>query len=122
MGLVLQELELWLVLSVYAADVRLMVQDPGDLAQVEACQAIYSAAFSTWVNWVKSSGLVVRDGWQTHFVAYKGELVQPIMAKVEPMGQMQSIESYKVRGSNFMTDAPSVTIYYPVPEARKGEM
>ncbi|CAM4600830.1 unnamed protein product [Caretta caretta] len=64
MGLVLQELELWLVLSVYAADVRLMVQDPGDLAQVEACQAIYSAAFSTWVNWVKSSGLVVRDGWQ----------------------------------------------------------
>ncbi|CAM4590882.1 unnamed protein product [Caretta caretta] len=64
MGLVLQELELWLVLSVYAADVRLMVQDPGDLAQVEACQAIYSAAFSTWVNRVKSSGMVVRDGWQ----------------------------------------------------------
>ncbi|CAM2098135.1 unnamed protein product [Caretta caretta] len=41
-GLVLWESELWLVLSTYA-----VVQDPGDLAQVEACQAIYSAASST---------------------------------------------------------------------------
>ncbi|KAG6924952.1 hypothetical protein G0U57_016041, partial [Chelydra serpentina] len=33
-------------------------------ARVEACQAIYSAASSAQVNWVKSSGLVVGDGWQ----------------------------------------------------------
>ncbi|CAM2119724.1 unnamed protein product [Caretta caretta] len=63
MGLVLQEPELRLVLSAYANDVLLVVQDPGDLAQVEACQAIYSAASSARVNWVKSSGLVVGD-WQ----------------------------------------------------------
>ncbi|CAM2112657.1 unnamed protein product [Caretta caretta] len=56
-GLVLQELELWLVLLAYADDVLLMIQDPGDLARVEACQAIYSAASSARVNWVKSSGL-----------------------------------------------------------------
>ncbi|CAM2106440.1 unnamed protein product [Caretta caretta] len=54
-GLVLRELELRLVLSAYADDVLLMIQDPGDLARVEACQAIYSAASSTWV---KSSGLM----------------------------------------------------------------
>ncbi|CAM4625408.1 unnamed protein product [Caretta caretta] len=58
-GLVLWEPELRLVLSAYADDVLLVVQDPGDLAQVEACQAIYLAASSAWVNWVKSSGLVV---------------------------------------------------------------
>ncbi|CAM2105851.1 unnamed protein product [Caretta caretta] len=57
-GLVLREPELRLVLSAYADDVLLVVQDPGDLAQVEACQAIYLAASSTRVNWVKSSGLV----------------------------------------------------------------
>ncbi|CAM5114430.1 unnamed protein product [Eretmochelys imbricata] len=62
-GLVLWEPELRLVLSVYANDVLLVVQDPGDLARVEACQAIYSAASSTRVNWVKSSGLAVGD-WQ----------------------------------------------------------
>ncbi|CAM2095894.1 unnamed protein product [Caretta caretta] len=62
--LVLREPELRLVLSAYADDVLLVVQDPGDLARVEACQAIYSAASSVRVNWVKSSGLVVRDGWQ----------------------------------------------------------
>ncbi|CAM4721063.1 unnamed protein product [Lepidochelys kempii] len=56
-GLVLREPELRLVLSAYADDVLLMVQDPGDLARVEACQAIYSAASSSRVNWVKSSGL-----------------------------------------------------------------
>ncbi|CAM2106367.1 unnamed protein product [Caretta caretta] len=56
-GLVLREPELWLVLSVYADDVLLVVQDLGDLARVEACQAIYSAASSARVNWVKSSGL-----------------------------------------------------------------
>ncbi|CAM2111481.1 unnamed protein product [Caretta caretta] len=61
MGLALQELELQLVLSAYANDVLLVVQDPGDLVQVEACQAIYSAASSTRVNWVKNSGLVVGD-------------------------------------------------------------
>ncbi|CAM2095297.1 unnamed protein product [Caretta caretta] len=66
-GLVLQELELRLVLSAYANDVLLLVQDPGDLARVEACQAIYSAASSARVNWVKSSGLAVGD-WrrETH--------------------------------------------------------
>ncbi|CAM2116049.1 unnamed protein product [Caretta caretta] len=62
-GLVLREPELWLVLSAYADDVLLVVQDPGHLALVEACQAIYSAASSTRVNWVKSSGLAVGD-WQ----------------------------------------------------------
>ncbi|CAM2111602.1 unnamed protein product [Caretta caretta] len=62
-GLVLQEPELRMVLSAYADDVLLVVQDPGDLARVEACQAIYSAASSTRVNWVKSSGLAVGD-WQ----------------------------------------------------------
>ncbi|CAM2104930.1 unnamed protein product [Caretta caretta] len=60
-GLVLQEPELRLVLLAYADDMLLVVQDLGDLARVEACQAIYSAASSAWVNWVKSSGLAVRD-------------------------------------------------------------
>ncbi|CAM2096311.1 unnamed protein product [Caretta caretta] len=50
---VLREPELWLVLSAYTDDVLLVIQDPGDLAQVEACQAIYSAASSARVNWVK---------------------------------------------------------------------
>ncbi|CAM2098496.1 unnamed protein product [Caretta caretta] len=52
-GLALWEPELWLVLSAYADDMLLLVQDPGDLARVEACQAIYSAAFSTQVNWLE---------------------------------------------------------------------
>ncbi|CAM2105361.1 unnamed protein product [Caretta caretta] len=66
-GLVLREPELRLVLSAYADDVLLVVQDPGDLARVEACQAIYSAASSARVNWVKSSGLAVGDWRQeTH--------------------------------------------------------
>ncbi|CAM5095310.1 unnamed protein product [Eretmochelys imbricata] len=59
--LVLREPELRLVLSAYADDVLLMVQDPGYLAQVEAYQAIFSAASSARVNWVKSSGLAVGD-------------------------------------------------------------
>ncbi|CAM5171732.1 unnamed protein product [Natator depressus] len=63
-GLVLWEPELWLVLSAYADDVLLAVQDPDDLVRVEACQAVYSAASSARVHWVKSSGLVVGDGWQ----------------------------------------------------------
>ncbi|CAM2105881.1 unnamed protein product [Caretta caretta] len=63
-GLVLWEPELRLVLLAYTDDVLLMVQDPGDLARVEACQAIYSAASSTRVNRVKSSGLAVGDWWQ----------------------------------------------------------
>ncbi|CAM2096381.1 unnamed protein product [Caretta caretta] len=49
-GLVLRESELQLVLSAYSDDMLLVVQDPGDLAQMEACQAIYSAASSVWVN------------------------------------------------------------------------
>ncbi|CAM2118872.1 unnamed protein product [Caretta caretta] len=56
-ALVLRELELQLVLSAYADVMLLGIQDPGDLARVEACQAIYSAASSARVNWVKSSGL-----------------------------------------------------------------
>ncbi|CAM2100064.1 unnamed protein product [Caretta caretta] len=63
-GLVLRKPELRLVLSVYTNDVLLVVQNPGDLARVEACQAICLAASSAQVNWVKSSGLVVGDGWQ----------------------------------------------------------
>ncbi|CAM5082206.1 unnamed protein product [Eretmochelys imbricata] len=63
-GLVLRELELWLVLSAYADDVLLVVQDSGYLARVEACQAIYLAASSARVNRVKSSGLVVGDWHQ----------------------------------------------------------
>ncbi|CAM5154972.1 unnamed protein product [Natator depressus] len=63
-GLVLREPELRLVLSAYADDLLLVIQDPGDLAWVEACQAIYLAASSTRVNWVKSSGLAVGDWWQ----------------------------------------------------------
>ncbi|CAM2105887.1 unnamed protein product [Caretta caretta] len=63
-GLALWETELWLVLSVYDDDVLLVVQDLDNLVQVEACQAIYSAASSARVNWVKSSGLVIGDGWQ----------------------------------------------------------
>ncbi|CAM2116010.1 unnamed protein product [Caretta caretta] len=69
--LVLREPELQLVLSAYADDVLLVIQDPGDLARVEACQAIYSAASSARVNWVKSSGLagmrkddLANQGWQ----------------------------------------------------------
>ncbi|CAM2101651.1 unnamed protein product [Caretta caretta] len=70
-GLVLRDPELRLVLSAYADDVFLVVQDPGDLARVEACQDIYSAASSARVNWVKSSGLVVGDwrqatSWDQH--------------------------------------------------------
>ncbi|CAM2097578.1 unnamed protein product [Caretta caretta] len=42
----------------------LVVQDPDDLVRVAACQTVYLAASSTRVNWVKSSGLVVGDGWQ----------------------------------------------------------
>ncbi|CAM2096369.1 unnamed protein product [Caretta caretta] len=49
-GLVLREPELRLVLSAYADDMLLMIQDTGDLARVEACQAIYSAASSTRVK------------------------------------------------------------------------
>ncbi|CAM2097879.1 unnamed protein product [Caretta caretta] len=63
-GLVLREPELQLVLSAYTDDMLLVIQDPGDLVQAEACQAIYSTASSTQVNWVKSSGLAVGDWWQ----------------------------------------------------------
>ncbi|CAM2110706.1 unnamed protein product [Caretta caretta] len=70
-GLVLREPELRLVLLAYADDVLLVVQDPGDLARVEACQAIYSAASSARVNWVKSSGLAVGDWRQAHSSAVR---------------------------------------------------
>ncbi|CAM2111496.1 unnamed protein product [Caretta caretta] len=61
-GLVLREPELRLVLLASADDMLLVVQDSGDLARVEACQAIYSAASSARVNWVKSSGLAMSSG------------------------------------------------------------
>ncbi|CAM5160252.1 unnamed protein product [Natator depressus] len=62
-GLVLREPELQLVLLAYADDMLLVIQEPSDLARVEACQAIYSAASSARVNRVKSSGFAVGD-WQ----------------------------------------------------------
>ncbi|CAM2096222.1 unnamed protein product [Caretta caretta] len=65
MGLVLREPELRLVLSAYADDVLLVVQDLVDLAPEEACQTVYSAASSAWVNWVKSPGLEVGVKRQT---------------------------------------------------------
>ncbi|CAM2095864.1 unnamed protein product [Caretta caretta] len=73
-GLVLWEPELRLVLSAYADDVLLMVQDPGDLAEMEACQAIYSAASSARINWVKISGLAVGDWRQNLLMAPLGEV------------------------------------------------
>ncbi|CAM2111071.1 unnamed protein product [Caretta caretta] len=63
-GLVLRDLELRLVLLVYADDVLLVIQDPGDLARGEACQAIYLATSSAQVNWINRSGLAVGDWWQ----------------------------------------------------------
>ncbi|CAM4579648.1 unnamed protein product [Lepidochelys kempii] len=51
-------------LVLWEPELLLVVQDPGDLARVEACQAIYSAASSARVNWVKSSGLAVGNWWQ----------------------------------------------------------
>ncbi|CAM2095624.1 unnamed protein product [Caretta caretta] len=60
-GLVLREPELGVVLSVYADNVFLVAQDLGDLVQVETCQAVYSAASSARISWVKNSGLMVGD-------------------------------------------------------------
>ncbi|CAM4708425.1 unnamed protein product [Lepidochelys kempii] len=81
-GLVLWEPELQLVLSAYANDVLLAVQDPGDLARVEACQAIYSAASSARVNWVKSSGLAVGD-WRQ--VSSLPPVLQTIRWSTDPL-------------------------------------
>ncbi|CAM2098171.1 unnamed protein product [Caretta caretta] len=85
-GLVLREPELRLVLSAYADDVLLVVQDPGDLARVEACQAIYSAASSARVNWVKSSGLAVGD-WRQAGVAtlFSPDLRPEVLGVAEAM-------------------------------------
>ncbi|CAM2111997.1 unnamed protein product [Caretta caretta] len=85
-GLVLREPELRMVLSAYADDVLLVVQDPGDLARVEACQAIYSAASSARVNWVKSSGLVVWD-WRQAGVAtlFSPDLWPEVLGVTEAM-------------------------------------
>ncbi|CAM2097338.1 unnamed protein product [Caretta caretta] len=83
-GLVLREPELRLVLSAYADDVLLVVQDPGDLARVEACQAIYSAASSARVNWIKSSGLAVGDWRQpTDFEELNEEYYKEYIMKTE---------------------------------------
>ncbi|CAM2103812.1 unnamed protein product [Caretta caretta] len=84
--LVLQEPELRLVLSAYADDVLLVVQDPGDLARVEACQAIYSAASSARVNWVKSSGLALGDWWQAGVVTlFSPDLRPKVLGITEAM-------------------------------------
>ncbi|CAM2119576.1 unnamed protein product [Caretta caretta] len=70
----LQEPELQLVLSAYANNMLLIVQNPGDLLQVEACQAVYLAASSAWVNRVKSSGLVSpgKGSWRLACLLEKG--------------------------------------------------
>ncbi|CAM2096341.1 unnamed protein product [Caretta caretta] len=47
-GLALREPELRLVLSVYADDVLLVVQDPDDLVRVEDCQAVYCYDPEQW--------------------------------------------------------------------------
>ncbi|CAM4546103.1 unnamed protein product, partial [Lepidochelys olivacea] len=96
-GLVLREPELRLVLSAYADDILLVVQDPGDLARVEACQAIYSAASSTRVNWVKSSGLAVGDWRQGSVAATVGAdlLTEPLLHN--PQLRVQVAESRSVR-------------------------
>lgn len=65
--LVLREPDLGVVLLAYVDDGLLVVQDPGNLVRVEACQAIYLVASSTWVSWVKSSGLKFGEGWQASF-------------------------------------------------------
>ncbi|CAM4546729.1 unnamed protein product, partial [Lepidochelys olivacea] len=94
-GLVLREPELRLVLSAYADDVLLVVQDPGDLARVEACQAIYSAASSTRVNWVKSSGLAVGD-WRSVAATVGADLLtEPLLHN--PQLRVQVAESRSVR-------------------------
>ncbi|CAM5109490.1 unnamed protein product [Eretmochelys imbricata] len=74
-GLALREPELWLVLLAYADDVLLVVQNLGDLVWVEACQAIYSAASSARVNWVKSSGGDRRTPSHLRFKPSSGERV-----------------------------------------------
>ncbi|CAM2106944.1 unnamed protein product [Caretta caretta] len=66
-GLVLWEPELRLVLSTYASDVLLMVQDLGDLLL-----SIYSEASSARVKWVKISGLAVRD-WLRAFYPHNSK-------------------------------------------------
>ncbi|CAM2111690.1 unnamed protein product [Caretta caretta] len=83
-GLGLWEPELRLVLSAHANDVLLVVQDPGDLARVEACQAIYSAASSARVNWVKSSGLAVGDWRQVRIEGIVVNLVNVYAPKSGP--------------------------------------
>ncbi|CAM2111759.1 unnamed protein product [Caretta caretta] len=91
-GLVLREPELRLVLSTYADVVLLMVQDPGDLARVEACQAIYSAASSARVNWVKSSGLVVLELPGQHRLNL--ELFCVVAALSEKVTQLEHFSQY----------------------------
>ncbi|CAM4623725.1 unnamed protein product [Caretta caretta] len=81
MGLALRELEVRLVLATYA-DVLLVVQDPDNLVWMEACQAVCSAASSTRVKWVKSSGLVVGAGWR---VSYLPPALQAIRWSAVPL-------------------------------------
>ncbi|CAM2099646.1 unnamed protein product [Caretta caretta] len=99
-GLVLRKPELRLVLSAYADDLLLMVRDPGDLAWVEACQAIYLAASSLRVNWVKSSSLVVGDGWQIlmdsneiHFPTDRFSNVSPPSPAPNPSSHLKVIHN-----------------------------
>lgn len=74
MELVLCKPELWVLPSVYA-DVLLVVLDPGNLVWVEASQAIYSVASSAWVNWIKSSGLMVGAGWHASSLPPKDQAI-----------------------------------------------
>ncbi|CAM2111939.1 unnamed protein product [Caretta caretta] len=109
-GLVLRELELRLVLSAYTDDVLLVVQDPGDLARVEACQAIYSAASSARVNWVKSSGLAVGD-WRQAGVAtlFSSDLWPEVLGVAEAMpGRLLHL---RVRMEGLMVNL--VNVYAP---------
>ncbi|XP_032633010.1 uncharacterized protein LOC116822922 [Chelonoidis abingdonii] len=104
MGLGLPEPELQLVLSAYADDVLLVVQDPGALMRVEACQALYSAASSTQVIWVKSSGLVVRDRWKGPLAGIEAEPLPLDPTWAEPPGRCQSRGDAEVLPSGAAAD------------------
>ncbi|CAM2117788.1 unnamed protein product [Caretta caretta] len=97
-GLVLREPELRLVLSAYADNVLLVVQDPGDLARVKACQAIYSAASSARVNWVKSSGLAVGD-WRQQLMRERQQMASRPFASVDVALEVGAEQTDFLRGS-----------------------
>lgn len=63
-GLVLYDTAMRVVLSVHTGNMFLAAWDLGYLVQVETCQSIYLLGSSAWVNWVKSSVLIVSNGWE----------------------------------------------------------